>query len=65
MEWKYYTNKSIRRKIDHLLQSAAMIFANCAPGQEARAEALKKEKEILSEISQLDPHFAERCGYKR
>jgi len=65
MEWKYYTNKAIKRKIDHLLQRAAMLFANCEPSLEARKEALKKEQEILAEISKLDPHFAERCGYQR
>ena len=65
MEWKYYTNKAIKRKIDQHLQDAAMVFANCAPGSQARSEALKKEKEILAKVWDLDPHFAERCGYKR
>jgi hypothetical protein len=65
MEWKYYTNKAIKRKIDHLLHQAAIIFANCDSNSEARKEALKKEQEILAEISKLDPHFAERCGYQR
>ena len=65
MEWHYYTNKSTKRKIDNLLKSAAMLFANCEPTYEARQEALKKEQEYLSQIYDLDPHFAERCGYKR
>jgi hypothetical protein len=65
MEWKYYTNKAIKRKIDHHLHQAAMIFANCESTKEARADALKKEQEILQEIYKLDPHFADRCGYKR
>ena len=41
-----------------------MLFANCEPTYEARQEALKKEQEYLSQIYDLDPHFAERCGYK-
>ena len=65
MEWHYYTNKSTKRKIDRLLNDAAMLFANCEPTYEARKEALKKEQEYLSQIYDLDPHFAERCGYKR
>jgi hypothetical protein len=65
MEWKYYTNKATRRKIDTLLQEAAMLFANCEPTRSAREEALKREREILSKVWDLDPHFAERCGYKR
>ena len=65
MEWKYYTNKSVRRKIDYLLKDAAMLFANCEPTPEARKKALIKEQEYLSQIYDLDKHFAERCGYKR
>jgi hypothetical protein len=65
MEWHYYTNKATKRKIDHLLQEAANIFANCEPTREARDEAQKKEQEILAEISKMDSHFADRCGYKR
>ena len=65
MEWKYYTNKSTKRKIDNLLQEAAGLFANCEPTYEARQQALKQEQEILKQIYDLDPHFAERCGYKR
>jgi len=42
-----------------------MLFANCESTKEARADALKKEQEILQEIYKLDPHFADRCGYKR
>jgi len=63
MEWKYYTNKAVKRKIDNLLKEAAMLFANCEPTYEARQDALKREKEILSKINELDSHFAERCGY--
>ena len=65
MEWKYYTNKAIKRKIDRHLHAAALLFANCESTKEARADALKKEQEILHEIYKLDPHFADRCGYKR
>jgi hypothetical protein len=65
MEWKYYTNKSIKRRIDRHLHDAAMLFANCEPTADARKEALKQEQEHLSKIYDLDPHFAERCGYKR
>lgn len=65
MEWKYYTNKAIRRKIDHLLRNAAGLFANCGPSLEDRKKALEQEQEYLSQIYDLDPHFAERCGYKR
>ena len=65
MEWKYYTNKAIKRKIDHLLFEAAKLFANCESTYQARQEALKTEQEYLSQIYDLDPHFAERCGYKR
>ena len=64
MEWKYYTNKSTKRKIDHLLKEAAMLFANCEPSLQAREQALKQEQEYLSQIYDLDPHFAERCGYR-
>lgn len=63
MEWHYYTNKSTKRKIDALLKDAAMLFANCEPTYEARQKALKKEQEYLKQIHDLDPHFAERCGY--
>lgn len=63
MEWHYYTNKSTKRKIDALLKNAAMLFANCEPTYEARQKALKKEQEYLKQIHDLDPHFAERCGY--
>ena len=63
MEWHYYTNKATRRKIDILLKEAAMLFANCEPTITAREEALKQEKVILAKIYELDPHFAERCGY--
>lgn len=63
MEWHYYTNKATKRKIDHLLQEAAMLFANCEPTYQSRQEALKQEQEILKQIHALDPHFAERCGY--
>jgi len=65
MEWKYYTNKAIRRKIDFLLKDMAMLFANCEPTLEARKKALEKEQEYLSKIHDLDSNFAERCGYKR
>jgi hypothetical protein len=57
--------QSNKRKIDHLLFEAAKLFANCESTYEARQEALKKEQEYLSQIYDLDPHFAERCGYKR
>ena len=65
MEWHYYTNKAKKRRIDLLLQEAAMLFANCEPTYQSRQEALKKEQEYLSQIYDIDPHFAERCGYKR
>ena len=42
-----------------------MLFANCEPTYQSRQEALKKEQEYLSQIYDIDPHFAERCGYKR
>jgi hypothetical protein len=64
MEWQYYTNKAKRRKIDFLLKEAALTFANCANTPEARIQAQKEEQEILSKINKLDPHFAERCGYR-
>jgi hypothetical protein len=63
MEWHYYTNKATKRKIDYLLFEAAKLFANCESTYEARQQALKKEQEYLKQIHDLDPHFAERCGY--
>lgn len=65
MEWHYYTNKATKRKIDNLLFEAAKLFANCEQSYPARQVALKKEQEILAQVCDLDPHFAERCGYKR
>lgn len=65
MEWKYYTNKAIRRKIDFILKDSATLFANCGPTLEDRKQALVKEQEYLSKIHELDSNFAERCGYKR
>jgi hypothetical protein len=47
-----------------LLKEAALTFANCANTPEARSKAQEDEQEILSKINKLDPHFAERCGYK-
>tara|TARA_R110000822_G_scaffold59111_2_gene147695 strand:+ start:445 stop:642 length:198 start_codon:yes stop_codon:yes gene_type:complete len=64
MEWHYYTNKATKRKIDFLLEEAAIIFANCDNSYAAKKEAQEKEQEILSKINSLDPHFAESCGYR-
>ena len=62
MEWHYYTNKATKRKIDFLLEEAAIIFANCDNSYAAKKEAQEKEQEILSKINSLDPHFADSCG---
>lgn len=64
MEWEYYTNNSKRRKINFLLEEAANLFANCGPTAADRAEAKRKEKEILESIAKLDRHFAAQCGWK-
>lgn len=64
MEWQYYTNPSKKRKIDILLRDAALLFANCGPTKADREEALKAERVILEQISKLDRHFAEQCGYR-
>ena len=50
MEWHYYTNKATKRKIDFLLEEAAIIFANCDNSYAAKKEAQEKEQEILSKI---------------
>ena len=63
MEWEYYTNRSKKRKIDHLLLEAARIFANCENTKEARNEAKSKELAILDQIARYDRHFAESCGW--
>ena len=63
MEWRYYTNKAKKRRIDELLKNAAALFANCEQTLEARREAREKEKEIISQIAKIDRHFAERCGW--
>lgn len=62
MEWEYYTNPSKKIQIDGLLEKAASVFANCDSTLEARAEARRQEKKILSEIAKIDALFAERCG---
>lgn len=64
MEWHYYTNKATKRKIDFLLEEAAIIFANCGNSYKEKIEAQKKEKEILLKINSLDSHFADLCGHR-
>tara|TARA_R110000868_G_scaffold58726_1_gene180934 strand:+ start:1844 stop:2065 length:222 start_codon:yes stop_codon:yes gene_type:complete len=58
----YATNKSIKRRIDHLLRLMAIIFANC--GKDSTNEELliayQKESAHMDEIKKLDGNFEKR-----
>ena len=66
MKANYYTCKVRKLRIDRLLQEAAGLFTACGKDstKEDKLEAKEKEKVILKKISEIDPVFAERCGWK-
>lgn len=64
MEWPYYKNPEVKEKIDELLKTAAMTFANCKNTKEDRDRAKMIEKEILALIADYDQDFAEACGWE-
>jgi hypothetical protein len=63
IEWKYYTNLEIKKSIDILLHQAASIMFYCGKTVEERDQAKRQELLLLEQIYNLDPYFAERCGY--
>ena len=63
MEWNYYTQPATKAKVDAILADIASVFANLDCSPQARANAKAYEKQRLQDIAQLDPHFAERCGW--
>lgn len=63
MEWNYYTQPATRDKVDAILVDIATVFANLDHSYQSRSEAKAYEKQRLQDIADLDPHFAERCGW--
>jgi prephenate dehydratase len=64
MEWPYYTNPQAKEQIDELLKTAAMLFAYTENTPEAKRMVQEREKEILALIANVDPQFAEACGWE-
>tara|TARA_R110000744_G_scaffold123547_4_gene228818 strand:+ start:956 stop:1186 length:231 start_codon:yes stop_codon:yes gene_type:complete len=62
--FKYYTNKTTRAKIDKILKECVSIFANVGTktpldvGTVAKAKI--KERKLLSQIKDLDMEFYKR-----
>lgn len=63
MEWKYYTCQQTKASVDAILADIASVFANLDCSLQARHNAKEYEKKRLAEIAELDPHFADRCGW--
>ena len=57
----YDTNKSVRAKIDKIMEEAVMLYANCNTGSSkdcgSREKAARLEKKILKKIKDLDERF--------
>ena len=66
MKSTYFTCKGKKLRIDRILHEAANLFTsngkNSTP--EEIKEAKLKEIELINQIAEIDPAFAERCGWK-
>jgi hypothetical protein len=49
--------------VDAILADIASVFANLDCSPQARHNAKEYEKKRLAEIAELDPYFADRCGW--
>ena len=58
---KYYTNKSIRDKIDKILHECSIMFSNLGTKTSldvgSRVNAKKEERKLLMKIRDLDGDF--------
>ena len=58
---KYYTNKSIRDKIDKILHECSIMFSNLGTKTPldvgSRVNAIKEERKLLMKIRDLDGDF--------
>jgi hypothetical protein len=58
---KYYTNKSIRDKIDKILHECSIMFSNLGTKTPldvgSRANAKKEERKLLMQIRDIDVDF--------
>ena len=58
---KYYTNKSIRDKIDKILHECSVMFSNLGTKTPLdvgnRASAKKEERKLLMQIRDIDEDF--------
>ena len=58
---KYYTNKSIREKIDKILHECSIMFSNLGTKTPldvgSREKAKKEEKRLLMQIRSIDEDF--------
>ena len=61
---KYYTNNSIREKIDKILERCASIYTNLGTNTsldlKTKERAKKTEEKWLKEIKEIDPQFYEK-----
>ena len=61
---KYYTNNSIKEKIDKILKRCATIYTNLGTETpldlKTKERAKKTEAKWLKEIKEIDPQFYEK-----